>query len=496
MKGYLGEGDFVLAHPARGLLVLEVKGGHLRQESGQWTSNGTPLDKAPLDQARGYLTKLLGRLDGFGSCPPAWGAAAAVPDTVFDRQPEQADLSDVGLGRTQLHWFAESFPAIVKRALPAASAADARGDWIQRLHKLWGETWVPSLSLGARVKLGEEKRLALDAFQLFTLDALAEHDRALVQGGAGTGKTLIAVEAARRAAQDGKKVLLLCFTQALRKWLAARLAGTGVDVETVSGLAKKVAEAATGPWGAKDLTDSEQWRKYFESAMDCCEPRWDVVLVDEAQDLPYEAWFFVKALSDGRRLWAFHDPGQGFWKDRSPPSDLFPPPFKLTRGQRSPAGVAALAERYAGCPADEKVIARAVADDTLGLVACPAQSSTAHAVALLVDKLTAQGLLPGDIGIVSLRGQTAPDALHRQPRLGHHAFALADADDMEGRLVVDSFLRWKGLERPVIVVADVTGDLKELGTRMHIALTRALTAARVVAPPGDASGAWPGLPAR
>ncbi len=295
-KGYLGEGDFVLAHPERGLLVLEVKGGLIRQEGGQWSSNGTPLDKAPLDQARGYLGKLLERLDDFGSCPPAWGAAAVFPDTEFEKQPDQDDLSGVVIGTTQLHWFAESFPGVLKRALPAASPDKARGDWTKRLHKLWGDTWLPSLSLGARVVLGEERRLALDEFQLFTLDALAEHDRALVQGGAGTGKTLIAVEAARRAATDGKKVLLLCFTQPLRKWLSARLSGTGVEVHTVSGFAKELAEAATGPWGAKDLTDSELWRKYYESAMDCCEPRWDVVLVDEAQDLLYEAWFFVRTL--------------------------------------------------------------------------------------------------------------------------------------------------------------------------------------------------------
>ncbi len=493
--GYLGEGDFVLAHPERGLLVLEVKGGLIRQEGGQWSSNGTLLEKSPLDQARNDLDKLLRRLDDFGSHPPSWGAAAVFPDTELDRQPDQDDLNGVILGREQLHWFSESFPGVVKRALPAPRADRARGDWMKRLHKLWGESFIPSLSLGARVVMGEEKRLALDDFQLFALDALAEQNEALVQGGAGTGKTLIAAEAARRAAADGKKVLLLCFTQPLRKWLATRLAGTGVEVQTVSGLAKLVAEAHTGPWGAKDLTDSELWRQYYESAMDACEQRWDVVLVDEAQDFPFEAWCFVKALSDGHRLWAFHDPDQGFWKDRSPPADLFPPPFMLTRGQRSPAGTAALARGYLGRTGGEAAIKKALADETLALVPCPGSTRTVDCVAELVERLLSQGLLPSDIGVVSLRGQTARDALHRQPRLGRHDFALADADDMEDRLVVDSFLRWKGLERPVIVVADVAVGLSELGTRMHIALTRALTAVRVVAPAGDSSGTWPGLAA-
>lgn len=63
---------------------------------------------------------------------------------------------------------------------------------------------------------------------------------------------------------------------------------------------------------------------------------------------------------------------------------------------------------------------------------------------------------------------------------------------MEERLVADTFLRWKGLERPAIIVVDVDPGLASLRTRMHIALTRALVAARVIAPP-ISNGGWPGL---
>jgi len=66
---------------------------------------------------------------------------------------------------------------------------------------------------------------------------------------------------------------------------------------------------------------------------------------------------------------------------------------------------------------------------------------------------------------------------------------------MEERLVADSFLRWKGLERPLIVVADVDPTLTQFGTRMHIALTRALTGVRVVVPGSTGTTTWPGLAA-
>jgi hypothetical protein len=44
------------------------------------------------------------------------------------------------------------------------------------------------------------------------------------------------------------------------------------------------------------------------------------------------------------------------------------------------------------------------------------------------------------------------------------------------------------------MVADVDPAMNQFATRMHIALTRAQAAVRIVAPRGE--GPWPGLPPR
>ena len=49
--GLLGEGDFVIVDPQRGMLVLEVKGGQTEQRDGRWLQNSRPMDQAPLEQA-------------------------------------------------------------------------------------------------------------------------------------------------------------------------------------------------------------------------------------------------------------------------------------------------------------------------------------------------------------------------------------------------------------------------------------------------------------
>jgi hypothetical protein len=56
-------------------------------------------------------------------------------------------------------------------------------------------------------------------------------------------------------------------------------------------------------------------------------------------------------------------------------------------------------------------------------------------------------------------------------------------------VVADTFLRFKGLERPAVVITDLHLVKGATAVRMHIALTRALDTARVVAS-RDALARW------
>ncbi|TXS59605.1 nuclease, partial [Streptomyces sp. sk2.1] len=60
---------------------------------------------------------------------------------------------------------------------------------------------------------------AFTAQQYEVLDMIAANRRCLVRGAAGTGKTFVAVEAARRFAGSGLRVLLCCFNRQLGSWL-------------------------------------------------------------------------------------------------------------------------------------------------------------------------------------------------------------------------------------------------------------------------------------
>src|SRR4029077_7131665 len=49
--------------------------------------------------------------------------------------------------------------------------------------------------------------------QFAALDAMEDNERVMFTGPAGTGKTVLALEAARRASNSGMKVLWLCFNR-------------------------------------------------------------------------------------------------------------------------------------------------------------------------------------------------------------------------------------------------------------------------------------------
>lgn len=78
------------------------------------------------------------------------------------------------------------------------------------------------------------------------LEFLDEQNMAVINGAAGTGKTMLAVEKARRHSMNGEKVLFLCYNRLLCKQLEESHSGKqnkqykNIDFKTISKLAKKI----------------------------------------------------------------------------------------------------------------------------------------------------------------------------------------------------------------------------------------------------------------
>ena len=154
--GDFGEADFVVADPHRpGVLILEVKGGIIEQLDGHWFQNGREMDRPPLEQAHAFRKKLVGRFKEMDIPFPTIGVALCFPDTMFERQPSQDDLSGIVIGNKDIPHLDQILPILMKKAIPRPWPAEGR--WLSMLHDLWGEDWVPTVRLGSKIAWDEEK---------------------------------------------------------------------------------------------------------------------------------------------------------------------------------------------------------------------------------------------------------------------------------------------------------------------------------------------------
>jgi len=130
------ETDFVIADPARGILIIEVKGGLIEERDGRWYSNGSLLKQPPREQANRFLSAFLALLHKNGVCPPSCGIATFFTDTAFSAPPGESDVAGCVLGQQDLNWLHEALPEVMACAL--ARRARPKGKWIQAVHDLWG----------------------------------------------------------------------------------------------------------------------------------------------------------------------------------------------------------------------------------------------------------------------------------------------------------------------------------------------------------------------
>ena len=86
------------------------------------------------------------------------------------------------------------------------------------------------------VDLQNERLNAFLHQQIVILDFMEEQKIAVIGGAAGTGKTMIALEKARRLSNQGKKVLFLCFNKKLKEHLIENYQYDNVKFETIDSL--------------------------------------------------------------------------------------------------------------------------------------------------------------------------------------------------------------------------------------------------------------------
>lgn len=297
--------DFLVVIPDVGLLCVEVK-SHPRI----WVQDGTwypltSIKRSPFEQAvnaRYALAKGLERIwphaktVPFGHCCIFPSADFDLGDTIANRPHELMDRRRFNAFGNDLHRCLE-LKEMFKTQLEEGGGqrpldAPLSAPWIENLLHACLPVQKRPPNAREEVVRREEEALAVLREQQQPVIKLAEHNRRLVvMGGAGTGKTLIGMELARRAATRGNRVALLCFNQLVGDWMHDQMAKASLPNLIVGRAWKVMAELAGVQISSTPnpvYWEEELPRQLEERLTDpgfAASAQFDLLIIDEAQDV-------------------------------------------------------------------------------------------------------------------------------------------------------------------------------------------------------------------
>ncbi|MEO9329128.1 nuclease-related domain-containing DEAD/DEAH box helicase [Gordonia aurantiaca] len=475
--------DFVVAIEGAGIVCLEVKGGEIWCDDESWWQGriGRPDKRIdPVTQVR----EACYALRDFVEHDPRWTKGRLRWDHVLvfphAEMSQGFALPDCPrwkvVDRTQLHQIMPLIRDVLLRKDSDWLPIDAEG--IGQLRLALSGRGLPQRDVVARALENESVADSLTSHQAVILRAIDQLNRVEVRGGAGSGKTFLAVEQARRLAKSGRRVALVCYSHGLASYLE-RLTSTWNHKERPAYVGEFHELGIT--WGAAEGPDErvrtdeaqEFWEHTLPQQMHALAQqlppgkRYDAIVVDEAQDFADDWWKPMLAClrdADTGGIYVFSDEAQRvFARQGSPPVDLVP--LVLDHNLRNTKQIAETFKPLVG----QRMQLHGGEGPEVEFIACPAEEALDVADDQ-VDPLIDEGWRPEDIALLTT-GSRHAEQKARQAE-GNKAYWASFWDDEQ--VFYGHVLGFKGLERRVVVLAlNETGRWERSRERLYVGLSRA-----------------------
>ncbi|GAB3869482.1 ATP-binding domain-containing protein [Nocardioides maradonensis] len=483
------EADFVVLMPDCGVLVLEVKGGSVWFDQGWCQSSGGVAHWIdPVGQARAVKYALREYVES----DPRWGSRGRVAWAHGVVTPYSGFASDFHvpeLPRWALH-DRDQMAHLVTRVRENAYRGDTTrrtltADDVQAIAEILRG---PSGGTPADVNAFAAERAAevnhLTDQQSMLLGVIRLLPRVEVRGGAGSGKTVLALQQAKELSRRGQRVALLCYSLGLAAYFQ----------RVVATWPRKHQPAFVGTfhdfgrqWGAPngDRADSDFWEATLPRVMGELAQgldhgkRYDAAVVDEAQDFA-ESWWapVLGALRDEENggLYVFSDENQRiFGRYGAPPVALVP--LVLDHCLRNTKEI-----HQAFAPlAPSRMYARGSSGPAVRFVPCAAEDAEETADDEVIRLLDDEGWEPGRVAVITT-GHRHTTQLLQVEELGQDGYwqTFWDAEEV----FYGHVLGCKGLERAAVVLCLNETSVKDRAReRLYVGMSRATDELVVVGDP-------------
>ena len=481
-----GEADFVVAHPRRGLLVLEVKGGEtIRHDGRRWfreTADGPKEFQDPFVQARRNMHALLdiirersGRR--LSKEDMAHGYAVVFPHLDYEGLPPPHADKAIIISSKHLPMMGQAIEAAYGSWTDGQNAPQplAHEQYCLLLHDCLMPKFRVFRPVGPDISKAAERLLELTETQAQVFEGLYAQDRVLVEGVAGSGKTFLALNRAIAFARQGMRTLFVCYNKELAAWLRAQVEEDStttefrdlLSVKHFHSLAADLAKNAQidfRPRAGGPPTD-EFWNDEVPDLMEQAAlnlgeaAQYDAIVVDEAQDFCLGWWYALTnsiLTTPNGPLYAFLDPNQSLRGEVQWPEIEFGARFKLTINCRNTQRIATASASILSLT--PHLFKRAPVGGALRVLRAGSDRQQKGLVLQeLRSLLQREGVTPQQIAVI---GPAAKDK-----------GSLADVSEVDGVPFVTSTLTWragggvlvttarsfKGLEAEVVVLYDLGG---------------------------------------
>ncbi len=475
--------DFVVAIRGAGIVCLEVKGGQITHDGNQWVQtsrSGHVKTIEPVQQVRQARYALRDFIESdprWTQSRPRWNHVVVFPNTEFDQGfalPEcprwmVIDRNDVNRIGEKLREVALS----QRTDLPLLSDIA-----VEQFQTALSGRGLPQRDVVARALEHEDAADVLTQQQAVILSAIQLLPRVEIRGGAGSGKTFMAVEQARRLADRGQRVALICYSHGLASYLR-RITGDWSRRKQPGyvGEFHSLGIQWGAPQGPNENDRTKETSQFFEHDLPAAMKelaanlpdgqRFDSIVIDEAQDFADSWWDPVlAALRDPEAggLYVFIDEGQRVF-DRQGTPGVPLVPLILDQNIRNTRQIATAFQPLVDHPM------RFLGGDgpDVRFVPCPTDDALGFGDDQ-VEVLLEEGWRPEDVALLTT-GSRHPEQIARQ-ELGTGAYwdSFWDAE----QVFYGHVLGFKGLERRaiVLVVNDKTA-FERARERLYVGLSRA-----------------------